>query len=179
MSRTIATRLPDDSFHGCFKSCSINFALQAAIHMSTPSAPGEEQTSWVMEREEAATIPGLEKDIRFSNVKRSLNKCAVNSVYAAPLTTAYCQFGAILIARTQLALVRFRLDQTTFYLCRSRYRCHGFLGLPHCRSKTTMDLGATLYFGCSRGKPSSEKSPGLGNAVSTILRQSCAVPSWI
>ncbi len=145
----------------------------------TPSAPSEEQMSWVIERQEAATISDLEKEIRFSNVKRSLSKCAGNSVYAAPLTTAYCQLGAILFASTQLALVRFRLERTTLCLCRSRYRCHGFLGLPHCRSKTTMDLGATLYFACSRGKPCSEKSSGLGKAVSTILLHSRAVPSWI
>src|SRR5258708_29957131 len=94
------------------------------------SAPSEEQMSWVIERQEAATISDLEKEIRFSNVKRSLSKCAVNSVYAAPLTTAYCQLGALLIASTQLALIRFRLDQSTFCLRRSRYRCHGFLRLP-------------------------------------------------
>lgn len=82
----------------------------------TPSAPSEEQTALIIERQEAATIPDLEKEIRFPNVKRSLSKWAVNSVYAAPLTTAYCQLGAILIASTQLALVRFRLDQTTFCL---------------------------------------------------------------
>jgi hypothetical protein len=66
----------------------------------TPSAPSEEQTSWVMERQESATIPDLEKEIRFSNVKRSLNKCAVNSMSAPSLTTASCQLGAILIAST-------------------------------------------------------------------------------
>jgi hypothetical protein len=59
-------------------------------------------------------VKNLEKEIRFSNVKRSLSKCAVHSANAAPLTTAYCQLGAILIVSTQLALVRFRLDHTTF-----------------------------------------------------------------
>jgi len=44
----------------------------------TPSAPSEEQTSWVMERQKAATIPDLEKEIRFSNVQRSFHKCAVS-----------------------------------------------------------------------------------------------------
>ncbi len=42
-----------------------------------------------------------------------------------------------------------------------------------------MDLGATLYFEWSRGKPCSEKSSGLGKAVSTILLHSRAVPPWI
>jgi hypothetical protein len=42
-----------------------------------------------------------------------------------------------------------------------------------------MDLGATTYFARSRGKPRSEKSSGLGKAVSTILFHSCAVSSWI
>ena len=141
----------------------------------TPSAPSEKQTSWVIERQEAATIPDLDKEIGFSNVKRMRREFSVcRTVDHGVLPT-----GAILIASTQLALVRFRLDQTTFCLCRSRYRCHGFLGLPHCPSKTTMDLGAALYFACLRGKPCSEKSSGLGKAVSTILLHSRAVPSWI
>ena len=97
----------------------------------TPSAPSEEQTSWVI----------------------------------------------ALIASTQLVLVRFVL--TKLCLCRSRYRCHGFLGLPRCPSKTTMDLCATRYFVSMRGNPCSEKSSGLGKAVSTILLHSRAVPSWI
>ena len=113
----------------------------------TPSAPSEEQTSWVIERQESASIPDLEKEIRFSNVKRSLSKCAVNSVYAAPLTTAYCQLGAILTASTQLALVRFRLDQS---LCRSRYRCHGSWGFLTVEAKPRWIL-APLCISRARG----------------------------
>src|SRR6266481_7379439 len=45
------------------------------------------------------------------------------------------------------------------------------------RRKTTIDLGATVHLVCSRGTPRSEKSFGLGKAVSTILHHSAAVPS--
>ena len=48
-----------------------------------------------------------------------------------------------------------------------------FLG----RHKTTIDLGDTRYFVCSKGIPSPEKSSGLGKAVSTILFHSWADPS--
>jgi hypothetical protein len=48
-----------------------------------------------------------------------------------------------------------------------------FLG----RHKMTIDRGASRYFVRSKGIPSSEKSSGLGKAVSTILFHSCAVPS--
>ena len=46
------------------------------------------------------------------------------------------------------------------------------------RRKTTIDLGASMYFVRSKRTPSFEKSSGLGKAVSTILFHSCAVPSW-
>src|ERR1700674_1111340 len=46
----------------------------------------------------------------------------------------------------------------------ARSPAHRPLGF-RCRSKITIDLGATKYFVCSRGKPWSEKSSGLGNPV--------------
>lgn len=49
--------------------------------------------------------------------------------------------------------------------------------LLFCRSKTTIDRGATMYFPSFRGTPCSEKSPGLGKAVSTIRSHSGDVPS--
>src|SRR5215469_8330590 len=58
-------------------------------------------------------------------------------------------------------------------LCRSFAQFQAFPG----RSKTTIDLGPTVYCIRSRAEPWSEKSSGLLKAVSTILFHCRGVPS--
>src|SRR6267142_3425943 len=68
----------------------------------TESVPGEDKLfSWVVESQEATVIPNFGEEVRFTAEKKLLNKRALKSVCAVPLTTAYCKVGAILIGSSE------------------------------------------------------------------------------
>src|SRR5262249_43586639 len=73
--------------------------------------------------------------------------------------------------------VRLPIGGDEFFAHESQFHLSGSPA-PRGRSRTTIDLGATVYLVCCMATPSSEKSAGLARLVSTTLFHSWAAPSW-